>query len=46
MRKENKGQKFTRSELIKKFLFAFIFSLVLVVAVYLIFTKLMFATLP
>jgi hypothetical protein len=46
MRKENEGQQWTKPLVIKKFTTAFIFSFVLVIVVYLIFTKLMLATLP
>jgi hypothetical protein len=46
MRKENKGQQFTRRMILKKFLIALIFSLILVIAVYCIFTKVLQASLP
>ena len=46
IRKENLGQKLTRQEILKKFAFAVVFSLVLVATVYFIFTRLMYAHLP
>jgi hypothetical protein len=46
MRKENQGKGLSRRELIKKTVFAGIFSLILVVIVYLVFVKVLLVILP
>lgn len=46
MHKENKGKGLSRREMIKKTVFAGIFSLILVAVVYLLFAKVLFVVLP